>query len=194
MKIEGTEKVTDEKFLNLYKTTADNNGNKVEWIYASRNENPSPPDAVVIVPFLKEGNKRFVVVVEEFRIPLKDYEWSFPAGLRGKDEDVISCATRELEEETGFLVTEVWTVSPPIYSSAGLSDESVCLVYVECRKGGKQNLELSESLNVHLLSMEELTAEIYSKDKKWSAKAWPLLHGISFAPNDKWGIADVHEG
>lgn len=177
MKILETTKITDEKFLNLFKTKADNDGNLVEWVWASRAKDGTPNSisAVVVVPIDVEN--RQLIMIEEFRIPIGDYEWSFPAGLLEPGENPVDAAKRELEEETGYLMTKLLCVSPPIYSSSGLSDESISLVFVECKTGGKQNLESSECLHVRPIGHLELNSFLFS-DKKISAKAWSILYGF----------------
>lgn len=177
MKILKTEQLTNEKYLNLFKTQADNNGYLLDWIWASRNRNKikNNPDAVIIVPFDVENKS--VIMVEEFRIPVGDYEWSFPAGLLDPDECPVEAAKRELEEETGYVVTKLLCTSPLVFSSGGLSDESVCFVFVECKMGGKQKLELAECLNVKPIPYCELNDFLFS-DKKISAKCWPVLYGL----------------
>ncbi|NQU66008.1 MAG: NUDIX hydrolase, partial [SAR324 cluster bacterium] len=73
-----------------------------------------------------------MVVIEEFRVPLGGYQFGFPAGLVDEGETIQETTKRELFEETGLNVTAFLRESPPVYSTSGLSDESVVMVYVEC--------------------------------------------------------------
>src|SRR5262249_22534806 len=55
MKILKVEKLTDERWLNLFSATYEHNGHNGRWVYASRKPASvpgGPPDAVVIVPVL----------------------------------------------------------------------------------------------------------------------------------------------
>ncbi len=71
----------------------DVNGHEKTWQIASRNARPKCvskqfdlPDAVIIVPFHVQRNK--LVIIREFRVPLGDYQYGFPAGLVDEGETV----------------------------------------------------------------------------------------------------------
>src|SRR5210317_2615839 len=115
----------------------DKSGGNKSWQVATRARQPkcvsgryTEPDAVVIVPFHTSENK--IVITREYRIPLADFEYGFPAGLIDAGESIEQASRRELKEETGLDITRFNGISPSIYSSAGMSDESVAMVYVEC--------------------------------------------------------------
>ena len=145
MEIRSADKLTNLQWVNMYDVAyVDDDGRHRSWQIASRSKNPkcitgkyNMPDAVVIVPFHTAENK--VVVTREYRVPLADYEYGFPAGLIDPGETIEQTARRELQEETGLIVTRFLKISPPVYSSAGMTDESVAMVYVEC-DGSKSNL------------------------------------------------------
>jgi len=152
------------------------------WTFASRKVIPlceseiESPDAVVIVPYLQDK----LLIIKEFRLPLGDYEYSFPAGLVDKGESVIDAAKRELFEETGLVVTKIIKESPPVYSSAGLTDESCCYVYVECEgTPSTQHQESTEKIETLLLGAKECEQLLYRtgsfKNAKVSAKCWPIV-------------------
>ena len=116
-----------------------------------------------------------LVVTKEFRLPIGDYEYGFPAGLIDDNEKPEKTAIRELKEETGLDVTEILYVSPPAISSAGLSDESV--VYVVCRCNGnlsREGNEETEDIETQLLSLNEVM-KLFNSDVKVSAKALPFI-------------------
>ena len=165
MEIKSIEKITDQKWLNLYDALYTNNkGEESHWVYASRKKEIRlnqilRPDAVVIIPLLKdEDNKnRKLVVTKEFRIPINSYEYGFPAGLIEKKESAVDVARRELKEETGLDLTRVFYVGPSCVSSAGLSDESVVYVVCECEgKISTEKNEASEDISVEILSHKKL--------------------------------------
>jgi ADP-ribose pyrophosphatase len=182
MKTSKPEKLTDYSWLNLYKVRWNNEGKKGEWIYASRKENKDNIDAVVIVPihvlrnpFTNKEWKR-LVVIKEFRIPINDYEYTFPAGLKDEKESVMDCAHRELREETGLSLTRVLKVSPPIYSATGLSDESAVMVFCECTgEISGENREATEEISVNLLDLEQINKLCNNYQVKQSGKLWPVL-------------------
>ena len=107
---------------------------------------------------------------------LADFEYGFPAGLVDPGESVAAAVARELREETGLELTRIVRSGPPVYSSAGLTDESVAMVYVDCQgtpsTAGNQGAELIEVLLVSPAEAERLCRE---PDLKFDAKAWLVL-------------------
>lgn len=186
MKIVDSQKLTNLKWLNMFNVSyTDKNGNKRIWEIASRASEPkcvkgnfSIPDAVVIVPFHK--TKKKMVVTKEYRVPLADYEYGFPAGLVDKCETVQDTARRELREETGLELTRLIKISPPIYSSAGMTDESVSMVYAECDgQPSNDGNEGTEHIEVIFVSQEEASRLCSDSSLKFDAKAWIVLSNFA---------------
>ena len=68
---------------------------------------------------------RRVAMIYQYRHPLGRRLWELPAGLLdAADEDPLTTAQRELQEEAGLAATE-WRVLSDTASSPGFSDESV---------------------------------------------------------------------
>lgn len=175
-------KLTDYRWLNLFDVEYVTKDGKVcHWTFASRNPNPSPgplpmkADAVVIIPLLKDGRKRKLVTIKEFRIPMGDYEYGFPAGLYDQNETPEAVAKRELKEETGLKLTKVLYVSKPSVSSAGLSDESVVYVVCECTgEVSNSGNEASEEITIDVIDLEAVRS-LHKSNNKISAKALPFF-------------------
>jgi ADP-ribose pyrophosphatase len=133
-------------------------------------------DAVVIIATVEIGGEKKLVVTKEFRVPIWDYEYGFPAGLIDDGEDVEETVRRELKEETGLELVKVKHISKPVFSSAGLTDESCHMVLVEA-KGEISNewLDHTEDIETLLLDVEGIR-DLLDSDKKIAAKAWGLLY------------------
>ena len=177
--IKESRKLTHQKWLNLFDVKyVAKTGDQKSWQLASRQKEPKcvtgkydRPDAVVIVPFHKEKHK--MVITREYRVPLNDYEYGFPAGLIDAGESVEQATRRELWEETGLTVSRFIKMSPPIYSSAGMTDESVTMVYVEC-EGEPSNTANTEFELIEVLLITPADAFRMCGDStlKFDAKAW----------------------
>jgi ADP-ribose pyrophosphatase len=150
------------------------------WIMCSRNDDPvtsaSRADAVVIVATIDVNGKKKLVVTKEFRVPIWDFEYGFPAGLIDEGEDLETTVARELKEETGLELARIRHISTPVFSSAGLTDESCHMVLVEARgQVSDKWLDESEDIEVLLLDVEGIR-ELLASNKKIAAKAWGLLY------------------
>ena len=83
--------------------------------------NQATPDAVCIVARTPRDT---LVMIREFRYPLNSWCIAFPAGLVDPGEDVVRCACREMEEETGYTVSadaQVRVLPQAGFSSTGFS-------------------------------------------------------------------------
>ena len=60
-------------------------------------------DAVL---FAEKGGQIYVLLIQRGNEPYKGY-WAFPGGFLNMDETVAHCAERELEEETGIVLTSM---------------------------------------------------------------------------------------
>jgi ADP-ribose pyrophosphatase len=120
------------------------------------------PGAVAILPITEDGK---IVMVEQYRKALERTLVEIPAGKLEKGEDPESSARRELEEETGYVCTNLdWLIS--FYTSPGFADEIVH-VYLATGLSKKEDaagLDEDEFVNIVELSLSE--AKQYIEDKK----------------------------
>lgn len=114
------------------------------------------PDAVCIVARTPRDT---LVMIREFRYPLNSWCIAFPAGLVDSGEDIVRCACRELEEETGYTVTDessVRALPQAGFSSTGLTDETVQIVFVEAERMGDAHTEENELIEVFELAIADV--------------------------------------
>jgi len=131
------------------------------WEYVGRSRNIRA--AVILAA--EDG---FVLLVEQFRVPLDRNCLELPAGLIGDDdetpdEDPLAAAGRELEEETGYraaLLEDMGT----FYSSPGMVSESFTLVRArELTRVGEGGGTESENITVHRVALDALPDFIAAK-------------------------------
>ncbi len=182
LKLIGTEKITSHRHVNLFRADyRDQRGATRGWIYASRQQVPKietmsweRPDAVVIVAW--HTGRCMLVVIREYRVVLGGYQFGFPAGLMDPGETIAETARRELREETGLTLTRVLRCSPPVYSSSGMTDESVTLVYAECDgEPSDEANESSEDIQVVFLDAAAAGRMIADASLKLDVKTWMAL-------------------
>jgi ADP-ribose pyrophosphatase len=183
MEILSLEKLTNEKWLNLFAATFRNRDHTGRWLFASRKPDPHAgqgrADAVVIVPTLvNPGEPPRLVVINEFRVPISGRVFGFPAGLLEPGESVEDAARREMAEETGFDVVKVKRVSPAVYASSGMTDEAAALAFVDVRStpDSKPHLEAGEDLEVVLWDFAEVCKQCDAPDAPLDTRVWMVLN------------------
>lgn len=62
------------------------------------------PGAVAMIAIVDKTN---VVMVAQYRHPVKEITWELPAGKLGKTENPLACVKRELKEETGYTAKRI---------------------------------------------------------------------------------------
>jgi ADP-ribose pyrophosphatase len=179
MKIIDATIVAKLKFVTLFAVSyLDRKGNTRRWHLVSRDERPKcisgaqqRPDAAIIVPYHPRENK--LVVIKEFRVPIGDYQYGFPAGLLDPGEALAVTAGRELREETGLDLVKIYRHSPAIFSSAGITDESIAMVFaeVEGTPANHHNGD-SEDIEVFLMDRQEVHDLLQREDIFFGARAW----------------------
>ncbi|MFW6273164.1 MAG: NUDIX hydrolase [bacterium] len=184
MKIKSSNNLNTTKFLNFKETIyEDELGNEKKWIWCQR---PNDTKAVVIAAVVDKGfvsssvggyeRDLRLVVTKEFRIPINDYEYGFPAGLVDSNESPVEAAKRELKEESNLDVKRVIRYTPYIYNTTGLTDESISMVYLECEgQISKDGNEASEDIETYLMDRFEVRNLIEDPNKKFGAKAYMIM-------------------
>ena len=182
MKIIDSTIVAKLKFVTLFAINyTDRKGTFKKWDMVSRKNQPKcithdnrQPDAAIVIPYHSKEDK--LVVIREYRVPVGDYIYEFPAGLIDPGEDPAFAACRELHEETGLNMVSMYRHSPAVYSSAGLTDEAVAMIFAEVTgtPSGKNN-EDSEEIEIFLMDREEVRGLLQRKGAIFGAKAWMAM-------------------
>jgi ADP-ribose pyrophosphatase len=155
----------------------DAHGAPKRWEYVSRHD---AARAVCIVAVTDPPDPR-LILVRQMRQPLRAEALEFPAGLIDPGETVEAAALRELAEETGCRGA-VTAVGPFVYSSPGLTDESVAWVRVRVSDRNPHRPEPDETIHVLELPLERLRealAEHAAAGLHVDAKLWFFAEGLA---------------
>ena len=182
MKIIDSTIVTRLKFVTLFAVSYfDRKGSRKAWHLVGRGGQPKcitgethRADAALIVPYHRQEEK--LVVIREFRVPVGGYMYGFPAGLLDPGEDLATAAGRELFEETGLNLTTLYRHSPAIFSSAGITDETIAMVFAEVTGTPSiQHLQDSEDIEIFLMDREEVKDLLHRDDIAFGSRAWLVM-------------------
>ena len=118
------------------------------------------PDAVCIVPLLPDGS---VLLEREFRYPLNSWCVSLPAGLIDAGESLEEAVARELSEETGYrlrndIAPAVRPLPQPGFSSTGLTEENVQVVFAQVEPAGEARPDSAELIEPFTVARADLRA------------------------------------
>lgn len=118
------------------------------------------PDAVCIVPLLPDGS---VLLEREFRYPLNSWCVSLPAGLIDAGESLEEAVARELSEETGYRLRDdiapaVRPLPQPGFSSTGLTEENVQVVFAQVEAAGEARPDSAELIEPFTVARTDLRA------------------------------------
>ncbi|MCK0508876.1 MULTISPECIES: NUDIX domain-containing protein [Aromatoleum] len=109
------------------------------------------PGAVVVLAVLPDGRLLFE---RQYRYPLRRAFLELPAGKIDAGEDLLSCACRELREETGYEADE-WQYLGVMHPCIGYSDERIEIFLARGLSHVGDALDDGEFLEVLTLSVEE---------------------------------------
>lgn len=141
------------------------------------------PGAVMALPILDDGR---LVVVRQYRYPLRRAMLEFPAGKLDRGEAPWDCAIRELREETGYRARE-WARAGHLHNAIAYSDEAIEIWFARGLEGGDAQLDAGEFLDVSITDQTELERMVMTGEltdaktligllwlRHWREGRWPL--------------------
>ena len=201
-RIRKIEKLTDNRFLNLYQMDAvTRTGDSLNYFVASREKDPQQVKAIghhnrpngVIMYGVHGEKKDKIVLVRQFRYPIGDYVYEFPAGLVEPGEELVAAGVREFYEETGMALhpVEGGCYQTPFFTTVGMTDESCGTVYGYC-DGVPTNChqESSEDIQVVLADRDECR-RILKEEKVAIMCAYMLMHFIATEGDPLYFLKEV---
>ena len=102
------------------------------------------PGSVAIVPQLEDGR---IILVKQFRQPVKGVTVEIPAGTLTSKEEPDDCAFRELIEETGYNAGRLKKLFS-CYTAPGYSSEKIHIYHAFNLKKTVQRPDVDEFINL----------------------------------------------
>lgn len=139
--------------VNMYCDHVEVNGHLAKWDYIHHH------GAAAVVPVTREGK---ILMVRQYRNALDRYTLEVPAGtLDYPEEPGIECASRELEEETGFRSDDLeWLIN--IRTWVAFCNEKIEVYVARNLVPSQQNLDEDEVIDVEAYTIEELKEKIFN--------------------------------
>ncbi|HHY90302.1 MAG TPA: NUDIX hydrolase [Clostridiales bacterium] len=152
-----TKKIYEGKIIHLRVDEVELPGGK-----SSTREIVEHPGAVAIVPVTEDGE---IIMVRQFRKAADMFLLEIPAGKLDKNEDPLSCAKRELKEETGYEAQNIELLGS-FYSSPGFSNELIHIYIATDLIPGEASPDENEYLSVEKYTIDQLLEMIRSGNLK----------------------------
>ena len=138
--------------LKIYEDTVIANGHKAYWDFIHHD------GAAAVLPVTEDGK---ILMVRQYRNALDRETLEIPAGkLDAPDEPKITCAYRELEEETGFRSDNLeYLIS--INTTVAFCDEAIDIFVARNLIPSHQHLDEDEVIDVEPWELKDLLKLIY---------------------------------
>ena len=189
-RIKGVKRLTENRFLNLYELDAwQRDGKAIRYYVASRAKKTEDLKSVsghrradgVIMYGVYGEQKDKIVLIRQYRYPLGDYIYEFPAGLVEPGEDVREAGIREMFEETGMTFTprEGGDFERPFFTTVGMTDESCAMVFGYCSgTPSNEHQEAAEDIQVVLADRDECR-RILREENVAIMPAYMMMHFLN---------------
>jgi ADP-ribose pyrophosphatase len=141
------------------------------------------PGAVMVVAMLDAER---LIVERQWRHPIGRALLEFPAGKLEAGEPVLSCAVRELFEETGYRAAE-WARAGVTHNAIAYATEGIEIWFARGLTAGERRLDHGEFLDVLEATSDELEAAAARGEltdaktlvgllwlRQWREGRWPL--------------------
>ncbi|PKK93607.1 MAG: ADP-ribose pyrophosphatase [Tenericutes bacterium HGW-Tenericutes-6] len=136
-------------FLDLYEDDVLVNGLEKKRVVIKH------PGGAAVLPITKEGT---ILLTKQYRYPIEKVSIEIPAGKKDRlEEDALTCAKRELEEETGYQSNHFEHLYD-LHPCLGYSDE-LLIIYIayDCEKVlNPRTQDDDESIEVMEIKIDEI--------------------------------------
>ncbi len=117
------------------------------------------PGGAVVLPLKDDGK---IILVKQYRYAHNKYLFELPAGKLEINEDPLTCAKRELTEETGYTAKEI-TKLGAIFTTPGFCSEVLHIYLAKGLTPGSHNREEGElGMEMFEFTVDEINKMIAS--------------------------------
>jgi ADP-ribose pyrophosphatase len=140
--------------------------------------------AAAVVPFLSDpaGEDPQLLLLRQYRYAAGGYLWEIPAGRLDAGEAPLTCAHRELREETGCTAAEMIPLTA-FLTTPGFTDEKIHIFMASGLTAGESSREVDEFIEVVAKPLSEVLLMI-EQGEITDAKT---LVGVLFAAGFRLG-------
>lgn len=141
------------KIIDFYQDTMEIDGDHtVVWDFIKHK------GAAAVVPVTEDGK---ILMVRQYRNALERYTLEIPAGaLDAEDEPGLTCASRELEEETGYRSEHLeWLIT--LRTTVAFCNERIEVYVAKDLIPSRQHLDEDEFIDLKAYSLDELKEKIF---------------------------------
>lgn len=123
------------------------------------------PGAVAVIAFISPSK---ILMVKQYRHPVREVTYEIPAGKLAKGENPLACVKRELEEETGYRAGRIKRLIH-FWPTAAFANEVIHIYIADRLKPGVFRPDEDEFLGCEIWPLQKVLKAIRSgkiKDSK----------------------------
>jgi ADP-ribose pyrophosphatase len=139
------------------------------------------PGAAAVVPFLSDpqGDDPQILLLKQYRYAAEEFLYEIPAGRLDPGEEPLTCARRELMEETGCEAERIEHLYT-FYTTPGFTDERIHAFMAVGLTRGESRHESDEFITVETLTLSDALGLIEKGEIKDAKTALSILYAAGF--------------
>lgn len=136
---------------------------------------------VAIVPVVDDN----IILIRQFRISIEREVIELPAGRLEPNEDPLSCAARELEEEIGYRAKKLIPIAS-YFASVGNSNERMYLFLGLDLEKTERQLEADERIREVVMPLDTVRDKLTNHEFEDSKTLIGLREALAYLDRNQW--------